>query len=70
MRIIKKDYIRKSEYKHVYLYKQGTNVVYVVRIPKYGFNKVLKDEKDAAKQVDLFLISIGKSPVNIYKKVS
>ncbi len=62
-------YVGKSQYKHVYIYKQGSKVAYVVKVQKYGLHRTYDDEITAAKQVDLFLISIGKRPVNILKPV-
>lgn len=63
-----------AAYKHVYEYvntKTGRTVWQaVMRNPKTGSQngKYYETDKDAAKAVDMFLINIGKEPVNILKR--
>lgn len=68
MHYLTKKYLEKSKFKHVYKYVQGTRTIFVGKIAQYGFHVTCDDETEAAKKVDRFLISIGKDPVNLFKK--
>lgn len=55
-----------SKFKHVSIYKDFRGeIFYVVRGNKAN---AFKDEREAAKSVDLYLIKQGKEPVNILKR--
>lgn len=59
-----------SKYKYVYPYQitEG-EIIYHASIPKYKWNKYFESEKIAAMNVDKILISKGKEPLNILKKI-
>lgn len=61
------DYIS-SKYKYVYgRVLSGTRISWFIRLD--GYNKSFKKERDAALNVDKILISLGKQPLNILKKI-
>jgi len=63
----------KSKYKYVVCIGKNSNNskqfrAQVTMDGKIVYTKRCSSEIEAAKKVDLYLISIGKEPVNIYKK--
>lgn len=66
----KKEKLPKGQYKYVYAYKikDGT-IIYQSYIPTYKWSAYHNSEKEAAIAVDKFLISKGKDPINILKKM-
>ena len=62
-----------SKYKHVSLYKETSRninkrwAIRIIRNDGSYIHKTFETEIEAAKAADLFLISIGKKPVNILK---
>lgn len=62
--------IGKTKYKYVYkmLIVDKKQECYEASIPKLKWRKLFHEEREAAKQVDLMLISKNLTPVNIYKK--
>lgn len=67
-------YYGKSEYKYVYIHKNTKtyNLSYFTSISHNGYvySKTFDNEKEAARDADLFLISKGRKPVNILKKLN
>lgn len=59
----------KTEYKYVKSMTYEGVTVYYAQLSRYGWSKMFEDIKEAAKAVDLKLISKGKKPVNILNKV-
>ena len=57
----------KTEYKYVKSMTYEGVTVYYAQVSRYGWSKMFEDIKEAAKAVDLKLISKGKKPVNILK---
>ena len=59
----------KGKYKYVYSYilSDGT-IVYKAYISKYRWSKYFKSERQAAIQVDKYLLNKGRKPVNILVK--
>lgn len=58
----KRNIIAKSKYNHIYEYEEGKEGWFAKLGKK---QKWFKDERDAAKWIDLRLIEQGKEPVNI-----
>lgn len=54
-------------YKHVYLHKYLNNIKWRCHI--LNFSKFFDTEKEAAICADKYLIKIGKTPVNVLRKV-
>lgn len=72
-------FLRHSEYKYVKIYEniktkelQFRMAVTYIRDKNFktGCSRTCLSERDAAKAVDLKLISMGKEPVNILKRVA
>lgn len=64
-RHISKD--NKSQYKYVTEQLINGNKYWYIRVPNHT-KKRYKTEAEAARAVDIILIKMGKSPVNILKK--
>lgn len=56
-------------YKNVYKARYGGKFNAKITVGGETLDKFFSDEKSAAKAVDLFLISKGKEPKNILKRV-
>lgn len=66
-------YLSKSEkYKHVFVYTRNEETFFeaILTIKGDKLRVKCKIESEAARAIDLFLISKGKEPVNILKKKS
>lgn len=62
-------YKHKSKlYKFVYIYKYTNEECFKAEVKRIGFCKFFKDERTAAKAVDIALIKHGFDPVNILIK--
>lgn len=60
-------YIGKSDkYKYVYISKSFDGIMYTGKVGKK--KRMFKDEREAARWVDLALIDAGKEPVNVLKR--
>jgi len=57
----------RTKYKYVKSYTHEGATVYYAQLSRYGWSKMFENLHEAAKAVDLKLISKGKKPVNVLK---